>query len=238
MKCRNRVLMILTLVLPFAGLQAGLTRHLHMVHSIQPQPLERPLHDFPIEVDGWTGRDVAIADPEFLYGDQHLNRNYFHQPTSSVAAVWIGYSATGEDSNHNPQVCMPAHGLYEVEDSQTFLEMPDGKAPIRRLRFAHPDGRQDQWVYYWYYTLVPTTSIQELTLLQKLQLRRKQFAGVTLEVFAPSGATNQLALESFVRAVDRSFQQQLPEGAVRGSTIRPVYLENRGQVIGVEPPAD
>lgn len=227
MTLQPRVLLLLLLLATCSGLQAMAVQHVNPELMRRDLPLNAALADFPNVVTGWVGRDEPITSEEFLYGDEHLNRIYVAPNQLASATVWMGYSSLGRDRCHNPEVCMLAHGFRERPEDRSHVELEDGMQAIRKYRFARPDGRGDQWVYYWHYSR-QVADVQRLTLLQKLRWESTPAASLTVEVFAPVG---QPSIDEFVRELEAEIRRQLPDRTVRGSRLRPVYLVNDGGVL-------
>jgi len=227
MDLKLRTSLMCCLFVPSIAFQQLVQLHLNDAAPARQLVLSVPLEEFPQTIKGWAGHDVPIVDPEFLYGDEHLNRLFVAPDLSSTATLWIGFSSQGADRNHNPEVCMQAHGFVERRESRTMLNVEDGGKPIRKYRFMKPDGSDDCWVFYWHYSVDPVDPDQH-SLLQRTHLKHTPRASMTVEVFAPAG---RAPVDDFVRAAERQIRRRINSNAIRSSNIRLVYLVNDGGVV-------
>jgi len=224
MKLSTRAIIVLALLGTAALAHGAMRYHLNAPGPLEAVELEKPLDDFPYRLGPWVG--VDREEPESVYGDQFLSRNYVNRDTRQVVAVWMAYSRHGEDRGHNPEVCMILAGKPEDRTVRQSVEVPGHAAPVQQYRYGWPGDRQ--WVFYWYYTLVPSPA-GEMTVLQRLYQRlHYRPASITIEVFSPEqiGDDGQAGRE-FVRLLDEALQDHLGETAVRGSRRLPVELTYR-----------
>ena len=215
------------ILLAVALVAAGCVAHtLLRWHVVSPGPLPAvalrlPLEELPRQLGDWLGRDRPVADSDLLFADQHLQRAYVHHQTGQTILVWLVYSNRGEDRSHHPEVCMAVAGQQEDRGARQTLNVAGHAAPVQQYRFGR-DGAY-QWVYYWYYTLLPEQPAQ-LSSVQRL-FRRLHYrpSSLTVEVFAPERNEHEVeAAQSFVRRIDQALQPLLGATAVRGSHRKPV----------------
>jgi len=120
-------------------------------------PSRESLAGFPLEVDGWHGREQPALPADVLAelgADEYLDRSY----TNGAAAVglYVGYYASQRqgDSVHSPLNCLPGTGWVPIESG--YLDVPrgggggDGLVTVRRLRVRR--GSDDALVLYWYHS--------------------------------------------------------------------------------------
>lgn len=211
--------------------QSGLEQHVTAPGPLPQVALLKPLSDLPLQLGEWEGTDRPIEDQKLLYADQHLQRVYFHPERQQVVSVWLVYSKTGEDRGHHPEVCMAVAGKAEDPAQRAELPLPGHPAPAQQYRFG---GQGDQqWVFYWHYTLLPQKGA-ELSDVQRLYQRlHARPSSVTLEVFAPETEPEDGEhAREFVTLLDAAMQNHLGNTAVRGSRRTPVTV-----IRGEEPPA-
>lgn len=244
MQTTSRSLLLIGIMACALAVQTVLDRHVAATEFLPPTPLLRPLPEFPLKLVAWQGRETDIRDPSWRYADSHLHRTYFNARRGQAVSLWMAYSRAGKDRDHNPEVCMPAHGKYEDTRQRQTLESPrvsggSGAArspdqrhaePIQQFRFIKPRGGRGEWVFYWHYTLIPRIDPQQFSLLQlHYGLRRWNPASLTVEVFAPDIAPDDAAgAREFVLEVDRALQSHLPPGALRGSQRSAIKLIKDG----------
>jgi EpsI family protein len=117
-------------------------------------PPRLPLKQFPAQLGGWTGTDVAI-DPEVLNilgpGD-FLLRIYQNQQKTPYIDLFIAYfrSQRAGDTIHSPQHCLPGSGWAPIENKRITLTMPGQENfPANRYLIAKGDSRE--LVLYWFW---------------------------------------------------------------------------------------
>lgn len=212
--------------------QTAMHSHLSGAEPFQTASLTRPLSEFPLKLGPWTGFDRPITDPTWHYADSHVNRAYYNTERGQSLSLWMAYSAAGQDRNHNPEVCMPAHGKHEDPSQRQVVPVEKDRDPIQQFRFVKPRGERGEWVFYWHYTLVPRIDQEQTTPLQRLYLlRRWRPSSLTIEVFAPDIAEDDVvAARAFAIQVDRLVHAHLPPGAVRGCQRNSIRLFNEGGI--------
>lgn len=197
-------------------------------HVTAPGPLPvlelaKPLSQLPLELGEWDGSDRPITDQKTLYADEHFQRLYVHRRTGQSLLVWMAYSRDGEDRGHHPEVCMAVAGRPEDPSARQTVACPGHAAPLQQFRFGVPGDQQ--WVYYWHYTLVPPQTSQTTDLQRFYQRLHRRPASVTLEVFAPeSQPTDGQEAREFALLLDGAMQSHLGPTAVRGSKRLPVTV--------------
>ncbi len=122
-------------------------------------PPRLPLKQFPAQLDGWTGTDIAI-EPEVLQilgpGDFLLRIYQKHtaeaQPKTPYVDLFIAYfrSQRAGDTIHSPQHCLPGSGWTPIENRRILLTMP-GHAPFPANRYLIAKGESRQLVLYWFW---------------------------------------------------------------------------------------
>lgn len=203
--------------------QRAWQRHLEAAAPALPTSLLQPLAALPLTLGDWRGQNEVIADPRYLYADEHLQRIYVHLKTKQVVTVWGVFSSTGADRGHHPEVCLAVAGQAEDESVRTTLDVPGHVQPVQQYRFVA--GGRGQGVCYWYYTL-PAPRDERLDATQaayrKLHVRP---ASLTLEVFAPeNGPRDGEAAREFVQLLDAAVQPLVGPTAERGSRRLPVTV--------------
>lgn len=112
-----------------------------------------PFLEFPRELDGWRGTDVAIEPEvlEVLRADDTLVRIFFHEEDRPPVDIYMAYfksQRTGA-TIHSPQNCLPGAGWAPVEAGRMEIESPGGGAiTVNRYRIAK--GLDQRLVLYWY----------------------------------------------------------------------------------------
>ena len=117
-------------------------------------PPRLPLKQFPMQLGGWTGTDVAIEKDvlEVLGPGDFLVRIYQSQQRTPYIDLFIAYfrSQRAGDTIHSPQHCLPGSGWAPVENKRIILTMP-GHEPFPANRYLIAKGDARQLVLYWFW---------------------------------------------------------------------------------------
>jgi EpsI family protein len=117
-------------------------------------PPRLSLKQFPAELGGWTGTDVAIDKDvlEILGPGDFLLRVYQNQQKTPYIDLFIAYfrSQRAGDTIHSPQHCLPGSGWAPVENHRITLTMP-GREPFPANRYLIAKGDSRQLVLYWFW---------------------------------------------------------------------------------------
>lgn len=116
-------------------------------------PARRELASFPMQIQGWTGRDLFIRDDvrQMLGGGDLLARSYVRSPREPGVTLFIAYFPTQRTGStiHSPQNCLPGAGWVPVQDGRLTVTRPDGET-IRVNRYIVAKGMERELVLYWY----------------------------------------------------------------------------------------
>ncbi len=124
-------------------------------------PPSRPLVDFPVQINGWTGSDTPlnVATLDVLGNGFFLDRVYSRQQEGELTSranapgavsLFIAYFPTQRSgqSIHSPQNCLPGAG-WTFDSSGTTQISADGK--MNRVgEYLISNGVYKQEVLYWY----------------------------------------------------------------------------------------
>ncbi|MGD1077508.1 MAG: exosortase C-terminal domain/associated protein EpsI [Candidatus Sulfotelmatobacter sp.] len=117
-------------------------------------PPRLPLKQFPAQLGGWSGTDVAIDKNvlEILGPGDFLLRIYQNQQKSPYIDLFIAYfrSQRAGDTIHSPQHCLPGSGWAPIENQRITLTMP-GHEPFPANRYLIAKGGSRQLVLYWFW---------------------------------------------------------------------------------------
>ena len=117
-------------------------------------PPRLPLKQFPAQLGGWSGTDVAIDKDvlEILGPGDFLLRIYQNQQKSPYIDLFIAYfrSQRAGDTIHSPQHCLPGSGWAPIENQRITLTMP-GHEPFPANRYLIAKGDSRQLVLYWFW---------------------------------------------------------------------------------------
>jgi EpsI family protein len=117
-------------------------------------PPRLPLKQFPAQLGGWTGTDIAIDKDvlEILGPGDFLVRIYQTKERTPYVDLFIAYfrSQRAGDTIHSPQHCLPGSGWEPIENQRITLSMPGHQSfPANRYLIAKGDSRQ--LVLYWFW---------------------------------------------------------------------------------------
>jgi hypothetical protein len=105
----------------------------------EPVVLDVSLSNFPVEVDGWVGRDVEISEEiqKVAGNDDFLNRLYSRKNDNVWANVYVAFSARPRTMlGHNPQFCYKGSGWISGEISESQIKTAGGaEVPYLLHRF-------------------------------------------------------------------------------------------------------
>lgn len=128
-------------------------------------PIGRPLIEFPLEVNGWTGQQQPpLADSvlENLGVDDYLNRTYYRSSRTALD-FYVGfyqYQRQGK-AIHSPLNCLPGAGWNPVERDHLNILVQDSAGDASKAQSNSPrtikvnrvviaKGLEKQVVIYWY----------------------------------------------------------------------------------------
>lgn len=106
------------------------------------------LSEFPVQIGGWTGRDVPIAENiQRVAGmDDFLSRLYINQASNRWAKVYIAYCARPHHMiGHRPQTCYVGGGwVHDSTETAKFVTGGGETVPclVHRFHKPAPDGQQ------------------------------------------------------------------------------------------------
>ena len=117
-------------------------------------PPRLPLKQFPAQLGGWSGTDVAIEKDvlDVLGPGDFLVRIYQSQEKTPYIDLFIAYfrSQRAGDTIHSPQHCLPGAGWAPIENKRITLTMP-GHEPFPANRYLIAKGDSRQLVLYWFW---------------------------------------------------------------------------------------
>jgi EpsI family protein len=146
-----------------AALIAGAAIFLQARARSEVFPPRLPLKQFPAQLGGWTGTDVAIdkdvldilGPGDFLLRIYQNQQNQQRQPAPQQTPyidLFIAYfrSQRAGDTIHSPQHCLPGSGWAPIENQHITLNMP-GHEPFPANRYLIAKGDARQLVLYWFW---------------------------------------------------------------------------------------
>jgi EpsI family protein len=131
---------------------AALFLHARAGNEVFPPRL--PLKQFPEQLGGWTGTDVAMDKDvlDVLGPGDFLLRVYQDQEKDRYIDLFIAYfrSQRAGDTIHSPKNCLPGAGWTQIESRRITISWP-GHQPFPATRYVIAKGDARQVVLYWYW---------------------------------------------------------------------------------------
>jgi EpsI family protein len=111
-----------------------------------------PIHQFPMQVADWTGRNEAI-DPDTLrlLGPGDFLSRLYQSPSRPWVDFFLAFFPSQEtgDTIHSPKNCIPAAGWTPIKASVIDLPTPAGSTVPANLYIVQK-GSERELVIYWY----------------------------------------------------------------------------------------
>lgn len=122
-------------------------------YTFEVQPLSQTLESFPLEIDGYTGKDIPVDEEisKILDADSSINRSYRSPNGASIvlhASAWVRPETVASVAPHSPKVCYTNAGWRIVTEQTVQVTSPSGSWPICLLLLDR-DGERCV-VGYWY----------------------------------------------------------------------------------------
>lgn len=133
-----------------------LASHLKFVVE-NPIELPVPLSDFPIQVVGWTGKDVPVSDivQKVAGNDDFVNRLYTNSITNQWVNVYVAYSARPRTMlGHKPEVCYVGGGwIHDSTEQSEVISNIGRKIPCFIHTFHKPNPYYEEITVLNFYIL-------------------------------------------------------------------------------------
>lgn len=207
----NRNLVVLALIV---AATAMLVRFVPLQRDV---PLRKPFGTFPLQVNGWVGKDFGFDEAilDKLKVSEYLSREYVKPPHR--VGFYVGYyTAQREGAQiHSPKHCLPGGGWRSVSE-KTFSEVLPGYGPINYAESVYQKGDEKQVFVYWYQmkdaTVTGDYGLKLRMILNSLLYRRND--GAFIRLSAPvRGSVEETAasLKLFMTEVLPPLREHLPE---------------------------
>jgi len=179
-------------------------------------PPRETLATTPINLSGWEGRDLPLADDVAaeLGVDDFINRVYLAANAPPVV-LYVGYYASQRqgDAIHSPQNCLPGAGWQPVTSDRTMVDVAGRAIPVNR--FIIQKGLDRQAVFYWYQgrSRVVASELRNKFWLMLDAARLQRTDGGLVRTITPVSSTPQAAfatLTTFSTALFPYLTSRLP----------------------------
>lgn len=195
----NKSLYIATLLLLIAGLV------LHYVPFYQVVPLKRPFAEFPLQHNGWVGRDQLFSDVilDKLKVTEYLSREYVRN--GQRLSLYVGYYGAQKEGAqiHSPKHCLPGGGWQKLSERTGTTDVA-GYGRVKFVEAVYQKGENKESFVYWYRmknaTITSDYGLKWYMILNSLRYQRNDAAFIRLSAPASGDAQGTLqAIESFMR---------------------------------------
>jgi EpsI family protein len=115
-------------------------------------PYRKPLPDFPLQLGGYHGRNVAMTQDELqVLGDGQFLHRLYSSPVSPPVDFFIAFFPSQRTGStiHSPQNCLPGAGWTPVESGHLVIPGSRGDS-LTVNRYIIAKGLDRQVVLYWY----------------------------------------------------------------------------------------
>jgi hypothetical protein len=134
-----------------------------------PVALPVPLRDIPMQINGWTGRDMSLptTTEEYIranFADDYVSRQYTKETEGLSAEIYVVYCCSYPSglSGHKPSVCFPAHGWVPDLTRATEITTRSGrKIPCLMHQFHKPSPDYEQVSVLSFYVVNGEITLRE-----------------------------------------------------------------------------
>lgn len=207
----NRRLLFLSVILVAVAL---LMRFVPLHRDI---PLKKPFSQFPLLVNGWTGKDFTLDEEmlEKLRVSEYLSREYMNPP--HLVQLYVGfYSSQQEGAQiHSPKHCLPGGGWYALSETTRTTKLR-GYGTVHYVESLYQKGDEKQVFVYWYQmknaTITGDYGLKMQMILNSLRYHRND--GAFIRLSAPlrgSEAETVASLGKFMNEVLPHLWEHLPD---------------------------
>ncbi|MHC4365221.1 MAG: EpsI family protein [Planctomycetota bacterium] len=192
------------------------------------------LSEFPVQIGGWTGRDVPIAENiQRVAGmDDFLSRLYINQASKRWANVYIAYCARPHQMiGHRPQSCYVGGGwVHDSTETARFVTGGGEIVPCLVHRFHKPAPHGQEIVVLNFY-IVNGDLTRDEDVFTGLGWRRPSIAGQAAQYVTQVQISS--VLENSARAAAKEMTDLLLDffPDEKGRTGAREFKDNLGAVV-------
>ncbi len=133
------------------ALLAGTIFYSQLRSDGKPVPIVKPLEDFPLQIDGWSGTAHKFSQNvyDILGVDDSVLIDYKNVEKGKVS-MYVGYyeSQKQGDIIHSPKNCMLGSGWQPIEISEIKIRLDTGEIPVMKMIVGKRSEKKV--VLYWY----------------------------------------------------------------------------------------
>jgi len=118
-----------------------------------PTSLALPLDRLPLQLNGWSGKDVALSDDIIANAgaDSHLRRDYTDDVGQRVSLYVAFYANVHDNVPHGPVICYPSGGwATQVDEAITLPTKWPGTEQLKVRKLLYEKDFSQVAVLYWY----------------------------------------------------------------------------------------
>jgi EpsI family protein len=207
----NRNLVILAIVVAATAL---LVRFVPLHRDV---PLRKPFGSFPLQVNGWSGKDFGFDEVilDKLKVSEYMSREYVKSPHR--VGLYVGYYTAQKEGAqiHSPKHCLPGGGWRSVGETTRSESLP-GFGQVRYVESVYQRGEDKQVFVYWYQmkdaTVTGDYGLKLRMILNSLLYRRNDGAFIRLSAPVTGSVEDTVAsLRGFMTEVLPPLRACLPE---------------------------
>ena len=196
---------------------AGFALYLALFPFHEAVPLKKGFSDFPLKLNGWTGKDQQFDDVilEKLRVSEYMMRQYTRD--DNTVTLYIGYYSTQREGAqiHSPKHCLPGGGWFLISEATRELQVSDHDR-VRYIEAVYEKGDGKEVFFYWYKmkdaSITNEYKLKFFMVLNSLMYRRNDAAFIRLS--APVTGSREAAisvLEDFMKDFLPLLKDYLPE---------------------------
>lgn len=180
-------------------------------------PLKKPFSAFPLQVQGWVGKDFGFDEVilDKLKVSEYLSREYVKPPHR--VGMYVGYYTSQREGAqiHSPKHCLPGGGWLIVSEQRRSAELT-GFGKVDYVESVYQKGGEKEVIVYWYQmkdsTVTGDYGLKLRMILNSLRYQRND--GAFIRLSAPVQGTDQetvATLRNFMQEVMPLLKEHLPD---------------------------
>ncbi len=191
--------------------------YIHLFPFNEVVPLKRPLEKFPVQWNGWTGRDFYFDDIilDKLRVSEYMMREY--RKGNDKVSVYIGYYGMQKKGAqiHSPKNCLPGGGWFKLSENTRDAHI-DGVGEVSYVEAVYQKNADKEVFIYWYKMkntyITNEYLLKGYMILNSIRYRRNDAAFVRLSSVADGDADNgSESINNFMKDFLPLLKDYLPE---------------------------
>lgn len=121
-------------------------------HETIAVPVNKPLTDIPVQLEGWTMAGQSRFSPDVLRQLKPTDYLYrvYKDNEGNKAIIYLGYHSGGPDSGpiHSPKHCLPGSGWFELMQAKSTLQVAGKDLPVVQAVYQMGD-QKELFIYFF-----------------------------------------------------------------------------------------